>query len=87
MELDLQSLFGLNVHICTSSLAETLQHPSPLPPPPFGLIYEDAIWSAKVDDISLWPPELIKFTIFLLCVSLPMNNGPEQRFYMIFIVN
>jgi hypothetical protein len=46
MELDLQSLFGL---LCTS-LADTPQLP---PTPAFGLTYEGAYWSAKIDDISL----------------------------------
>ncbi len=46
MELDLQSLFGLVVH------AETQQPPFPR----IGVIYEGAIWSAKIDDISLVPP-------------------------------
>jgi hypothetical protein len=46
MELDLQTLFGL---LCTAvySLAESPQLPA------FGLIYEGANWSAKIDDISL----------------------------------
>jgi hypothetical protein len=50
MELDLQSLFGLHVHSCTHWLRPS--NPPP-PPPAFGLIYEDASWSAETDDISL----------------------------------
>ncbi len=46
MELDLQSLFGLQMHSCTVyTLAETPQAATTLPPPfpAFGLIYEGAI--------------------------------------------
>ncbi len=50
MELDLQSLFGLHVYSCTHWLRP--RNPPP-PPPAFGLIYEDAIDQAKIDDISL----------------------------------
>ncbi len=49
MELDLQSLFGLHVHSCTHRL-----RPLSSPTPSFGLI--GRYWSAKIDDISLWPP-------------------------------
>ncbi len=51
IELDLQNLFGLNVHSCTHWLRA---HKSP--PPEFGLIY-DYYWSAEIDDISVWPSE------------------------------
>ncbi len=46
MELDLQRLFGLHVH--RYSLAKT---------PHLGSI-RGRCWSAKIDDISLWPPDL-----------------------------
>jgi hypothetical protein len=36
------------------SLAETTQPP---PNPAIGLIYEEGYLSAKIDDISLWPPD------------------------------
>jgi hypothetical protein len=47
MGLDLQSLFGLHVHLCTAvrySLAET-SYPHP---PAFGLIYEGAIGQPRL---------------------------------------
>ncbi len=55
MEVDLQSLFGLQVTWCAQlySLAET---PHSLPPPAFGLVLRGRYWSAKIDDISLYPP-------------------------------
>jgi hypothetical protein len=52
MELDLQSLFGLHVHSCThccdpaTSLPRIWAH------------IRGRYWSAKIDDISLWPPDL-----------------------------
>jgi hypothetical protein len=49
MEVDLQSLFGLNVHTCTHWLRPRC---SP-PPPAFGLVLRGRYWSAKIDDISL----------------------------------
>jgi hypothetical protein len=60
MELDLQSWFGLHVilcmhtlHSCIYSLAETPQ----LPPTPCVWAHlRGRYWSAKIDDISLWPP-------------------------------
>jgi hypothetical protein len=51
MELGLQSLFGLQVHMLYS-LAETPQTPPPTPP----RIWAHSggrFWSAKIDDISL----------------------------------
>jgi hypothetical protein len=49
IELDLQSVYGL---LCTAVLI--CRNPCNFPPPPaYGLIYEGAIWSAKIDDISL----------------------------------
>jgi hypothetical protein len=51
MELDLQSLFGLNVYSCTHWLRFLLP-----PSPAFGLIYEAAIfWSAKIDKVFVTP--------------------------------
>ncbi len=51
MELDLQSLFGLHVHSCTHGL-----RPRNLPPPHIWAYIRGRYWSAKRDDISLWPP-------------------------------
>ncbi len=51
MDSDLQSLFGLHVHSCTH-LAETPQPPSPRN----WAHIRGRYWSAKIDDISLWPP-------------------------------
>jgi hypothetical protein len=52
---EIERLFGLHVHICTHWLRQRNLPPSPLA---FGLIYKGRYWSAKVDDISLWPPDL-----------------------------
>ncbi len=49
MELDLQRLFGLHVYSCVLIGLR----PRNSPPPAFGLIYEGAYWSAKIEDISL----------------------------------
>ncbi len=49
MELDLQSLFGLDVTWCS----HWLRPRNPSPPLAFGLTYEGRYWSAKIDDISL----------------------------------
>ncbi len=48
MELDLQTVFGLHVHSCTHRLRP--------PPPPHRTHIRVRYWSAKIDDISLWPP-------------------------------
>ncbi len=54
MELDLQCLFGLHVYtVQMCSLAET-PHPPPLPR--IWAHIRGRYWSAKIDDISLWPP-------------------------------
>ncbi len=52
MEVDIQSLFGLNVTWCAQlySLAETPQHPLS---PRIGTRIRGRYWSAKIDDISL----------------------------------
>ncbi len=63
MELDLQSLFVLHVHSCTHWQKET-----PQPPPPFPCIWahiRDRYWSAKINDISLWPPDAHKLYVKL----------------------
>jgi hypothetical protein len=44
IELDLQSLFGFHVHICTHWLRPATATP---PPPAFGRIYEGAIGQPK----------------------------------------
>jgi hypothetical protein len=46
-ELDLQSLFGLVVHICTVLIWAHIR---------------GRCWSAKIEDISLWPPDYISLT-------------------------
>jgi hypothetical protein len=54
MELDLQSLFGLQVFSCTHWLR---------PRNSLSLIWahiRGRYWSAKIDDISLWPPLIHK---------------------------
>ncbi len=54
VELDLQSLFGLHAHSFTHWL-----RPRNTPPPPSPRIWahiRGRSWSAKIDDISLWPP-------------------------------
>ncbi len=58
MEVELQSLFGLHVTWCAQpySLAEAPQSP---PPPAFGLDIRGRYWSAKIDDISLYPPAAV----------------------------
>ncbi len=55
MELDLQSLFGLHVH-CAQT--HWLRPRNPLPIPPHLGSYTRALLvrSAKIGDISLWPP-------------------------------
>jgi len=56
MEVDLQSLFGLHV----TSYAVVLIGWDPATPAPFPRIWtritRGRYWSAKIDDISLWPP-------------------------------
>ncbi len=47
MEFDVQRFIWAPVYSCTHWLRPRN------PPPAFGLIYEGAIWSAKIDDISL----------------------------------
>jgi hypothetical protein len=52
MELDLESLFGLNVHTAQMySLAETPQPQPPSLPPAFGLIYVGAIGQLKTTSL------------------------------------
>jgi hypothetical protein len=54
MELDLQSLFGLHVqfvHRCTYWL-----RPPATSPPCIWAQIRGRYWSAKIDDIFLWPP-------------------------------
>jgi hypothetical protein len=41
-----------DVHRCT----HWLRPRNSLPPPAFGLVLRGRYWSAKIDDISLWPP-------------------------------
>jgi hypothetical protein len=52
-ELDLQCLFGLHVHSCTHWL-----RPRNSPSPRIWPHIQGRYWSAKIDDISLWPPSL-----------------------------
>ncbi len=47
-DLNLQNLFGLHVHCCTQWLVR--------PPTPIWAHIRGRYWSAKIDDISLWPP-------------------------------
>ncbi len=55
MELDLQSLHGLPLHSCTYWLRPRNRLPSPRICT--HTVYErERYWSAKIDDISLWPP-------------------------------
>ncbi len=57
MELDLQSLFGLHLWSCTVLIA--WDPAIPPPPPPSSRIWvhiQGHYWSAKIDDVSLWPP-------------------------------
>ncbi len=54
MELDFHSLFVLHVHSCTHWLRP---RNSPLSPRIWSQIWGH-YWSAKIDDISLWPPAL-----------------------------
>jgi hypothetical protein len=50
MELDLESVFGLHVPSCTHWL-----RPRNLHPPRIWAHKRGRYWSAKIDDISLWP--------------------------------
>ncbi len=50
-QLNLQSLLGLHVHSCTHWMSS--RNP---PPPRFWAHIRGRYWSAKKDDISLWPP-------------------------------
>jgi hypothetical protein len=52
MELDLQSLFGLQVHSCT----HWLRHRNPPPPPAIWYLKRGRYWLAKIDDISFVTP-------------------------------
>ncbi len=53
MELDFQSVFGLHVHSCT----HWLRPRNPPPSPRIWAHIRGRYWSAKIDDISLWPPD------------------------------
>jgi hypothetical protein len=48
----MQSLFWLHVHSCMLIGLD----PATSPPPAHLGAYTRALWSAKIDDISLWPP-------------------------------
>jgi hypothetical protein len=54
-ELDLQSLFGLHLHSRTHHSLRPRNSPPPLPPSPFGLIYECAIGQPR-KTTSLYDP-------------------------------
>ncbi len=63
MMLDLQSLFEFAVHSCTHWLWPR----RPQPPPPLPGLWAHIrwrYWSAKINDISLWPPG-VKRWIFI----------------------
>ncbi len=51
--------------------------PEPPPPPAFGLTYEGRYWSAKIDDISLLPPD---WNIVKLSHVLTINPVYEDKF-------
>jgi hypothetical protein len=54
MELDLHSLFGLQVHSCTHLLGPRNPHP-----PGNWAHIRGRYWSAKIEDISLWRPAIL----------------------------
>ncbi len=54
MELELQILFGPHVHSCTYWLSPRNTHPPFLHLGSYST-YEGRYWSARLDDISLWP--------------------------------
>jgi hypothetical protein len=64
MEIDLQSLYGLHVHSCTHWLRPR-NPPYPPPPPGIWAHIRGRYWSAKIDDISLWPPAVHHFNSFV----------------------
>ncbi len=64
MELDLQILFGLHVHSCTHWLRPRT------PPPRIWAHIRGRYWSAKIDDISLWPHDSEFLAGRLTCVKL-----------------
>jgi hypothetical protein len=60
MDLDLQRLFRLHVHSCTNWLRPRNPPPRPPAPPRIRAIracIRGRYWSAKIDDISLWPSD------------------------------
>jgi hypothetical protein len=63
MELDLQSLFGLHVYSCT----HWLRPRNHAPPTPIWAHIRGRYWSAKIDDISLWPPGRYLFWNLVPC--------------------
>jgi hypothetical protein len=68
MELDLQSLFGLHVLSCT----HWLRPRNPTPPPRIWAHIQGRYWSAKIDDISLWPA-VIKKLLKLIVARYKIN--------------
>ncbi len=58
VELDFQSLFGLHVQcLCTAVLIGWGPATTPRPRIWAHILVRGRYWSAKIDDISLWPPE------------------------------
>ncbi len=83
-ELEIQSLLGIHVHSCTRWLSPRN------PPPPLSLhlgAIRGCYWSAKIDDISLWPPATteiakdweIKLPVFLLAITSESNKKTDPR--------
>ncbi len=65
------------------SLAETPANPPP-PTPAFGL--RGRYWSGKIDDISLWPPDLKIFCYFANTGFLSLQIMQKRNFFFIFSV-
>ena len=56
MELHLQSLFGLHAHSLVTTVLISWDPATPPHPPRIWAHIRGRYWSAKIDDIYLWPP-------------------------------
>ena len=82
MELHLQSLFGLHVHSCTHWLRP---RNSPPPSPTIWAHLWGRYWSAKIDDISLWPSLYLQtfYSIFSLTEQGPLSSNKDWNSHIV----
>ncbi len=70
MKLNLQSLFGHHVYSCTHW---------PRPPPRIWAQIRGRYWSAKINDVSLWP--WYPATLYILCRSMRIQSRIANNDY------